>query len=123
MAGKRILARFTDEEGHSSGFPFDLPLETSQESLHVLCNTLLANDEDQLYEFYVHGVEIDSTMMDALEKIKGKIESEKILDIVYRPQAVFRVRSVTRCTSNMPGHTDSVISVQFSPNGRYNNIT
>jgi ribosome assembly protein 4 len=64
-----------------------------------------SQDEDKLYEFYVHGVEVDSTMMDALEKIKGKIESEKILDIVYRPQAVFRVRSVTRCTSNMPGMT------------------
>ena len=63
-----------------------------------------------------------------------------MLEIVYRPQALFRVRAVTRCTSSIPGngimvaivivvmvtlwlysigHTEAVISVQFSPDGRY----
>ena len=62
-----------------------------------------------------------------------------MLEIVYRPQALFRVRAVTRCTSSIPGngiivaivmvvmatlwlysigHTEAVISVQFSPDGR-----
>eukprot|EP00878_Enallax_costatus_P027399 GHUV01029494.1.p2 GENE.GHUV01029494.1~~GHUV01029494.1.p2 ORF type:complete len:102 (-),score=15.84 GHUV01029494.1:107-412(-) len=35
------------------------------------------------------------------------------------PQAVFRVRPVARCTASMPGHSESVLAVQFSPNGRY----
>ena len=37
--------------------------------------------------------------------------------MVYLPQAVFRVRPVTRCTSSLPGHSEPVISVQFSPDG------
>jgi ribosome assembly protein 4 len=30
---------------------------------------------------------------------------------------VFRVRPITRCTSTLPGHTDSVLVVCFSPDG------
>jgi hypothetical protein len=40
-----------------------------------------------------------------------------VLEIVYQPQAVFRVRPLTRCTSTLPGHTDSVLVVCFSPDG------
>ena len=34
------------------------------------------------------------------------------------PQAVFRVRPVARCTASMPGHSESVLTVSFSPDGR-----
>ncbi len=41
--GKRVLAQFKSEEGSLVGAPFDLPVETTHESLHVLCNVLLEN--------------------------------------------------------------------------------
>jgi len=50
-------------------------------------------------------------------------ESEQVLDIVYQPQAVFKVRAVTRCTSSIPGHAEAVIAAQFSPDGRCEIIT
>ena len=31
----------------------------------------------------------------------------------------FRVRPVSRCTSSMPGHGDTVIAAQFSPDGQH----
>lgn len=34
------------------------------------------------------------------------------------PQAVFRVRPVARCTASMAGHSESVLVVAFSPDGR-----
>ena len=37
---------------------------------------------------------------------------------MYRPQAIFRVRPVTRCSSSLPGHTEAVLSVHFSPDGK-----
>lgn len=37
---------------------------------------------------------------------------------MYEPQAIFRVRPVTRCTSSMPGHSEAVLAVSFSPDGR-----
>lgn len=45
-------------------------------------------------------------------------ETEQVLPVVYQPQAVFRVRAVTRCTSTLQGHTEAVISTAFSPTGK-----
>lgn len=39
--------------------------------------------------------------------------------MVYLPQAVFRIRPVTRCSSSLPGHSQPVISIQFSPDGQH----
>merc|ERR1711971_958573 len=41
------------------------------------------------------------------------------LSIVYQPQAVFRVRGVTRCTSSLSGHGEPVVTPLFSPTGRH----
>lgn len=62
-------------------------------------------------------VEIVDRLADALdaETLGG---SEKVLEIVYHPQAIFKVRAVTRCTSTIEGHAEAVISTAFSPNGR-----
>lgn len=56
------------------------------------------------YEFYVEGIEIQGTISEALNKSKDIVETEKVLDIIYHPQSLFRVRSVTRCTSSIPGN-------------------
>ena len=58
---------------------------------------------------------------ESLEKTvtKETIENaEQVLDIVYQPQAVFRVRAVTRCTSTLQAHTAAVVTLAFSPDGR-----
>jgi hypothetical protein len=34
------------------------------------------------------------------------------------PPKVFRVRPVARCTASMPGHSEAVLSVNFSPDGK-----
>ena len=47
--------------------------------------------------------EIRETLGDVLEQ--EKLETEKAVEILYQPQAVFKVRVVTRCTSTIPGKT------------------
>lgn len=54
------------------------------------------------YEFYVNDVEVRGTLGAAIEAAKD-IQSERVLEIVYRPQALFRVRAVSRCSSSMSG--------------------
>lgn len=49
----------------------------------------------------------------------GSADTEAVIDIVYQPQAVFKVRPVTRCTSSMPGHSEAVVSLNFSPDGQH----
>ncbi|KAL4834643.1 hypothetical protein H8958_006865 [Nasalis larvatus] len=66
--------------------------------------------------FFVHDAEIVSSLGKTLES--QAVETEKVLDIIYQPQAVFRVRAVTRCTSSLDGHSEAVISVAFSPTGK-----
>jgi len=77
-----------------------------------------SNRKKKPYSFYVKEQEI----VENLEKTLGKDgleSSEHVVDIIYQPQAVFKVRAVTRCTSTIPGHAEAVISIQFSPDGRY----
>ena len=74
-------------------------------------NYLLFQDEALPYSFFVNEKEIVESLDVLLEK--ENIETEKTLDIVYQPQAVFRVKAITRCTSTIPGqfHPSSFICI------------
>ena len=74
-------------------------------------------DEEIPYDFYVNDVEIEGTLQDTMDRVHN-LDTENRIEIVYQPQAVFRVRAVTRCTSTNIGHTDAVIATSFSPDGR-----
>ena len=53
------------------------------------------------YSFFVNESEITGSLKETLET--QTLETEKVIEIVYQPQAVFKVRAVTRCTSTIPG--------------------
>ena len=42
------------------------------------------------------------TLDETLGRVGGR-ETEKTLEIVYQPQARFKVQAVTRCSSSIPG--------------------
>jgi len=85
--------------------------------LSEILNSILRNAKPQLYKFFVDTVEINQTLKEFLLKIKD-YTTEAVLPITYHPQALFYVRPITRLSSSMPGHTESVLSVQFSPDGQ-----
>jgi ribosome assembly protein 4 len=45
----------------------------------------------------------------------GHKTSEDLITLSYTPQAVFRVRTVTRCTGTIAGHGAPILAAQFSP--------
>ncbi|GMH61097.1 hypothetical protein TrRE_jg4006, partial [Triparma retinervis] len=47
------------------------------------------------------------------------VSTERTLTVTFQPLAVYKVRPVTRCTDTMPGHTEAVLHVQYSPSGRH----
>lgn len=60
-----------------------------------------------------------STLKSFLKKFRDHVSTEHTLELIYRPLALFRVRPVTRCTDTLPGHTDAVLHVSYSPDGKH----
>jgi ribosome assembly protein 4 len=113
-----LQIQFKSEQGETKGSVIEIPKECTQKQLETLLNSILENDERTPYSFYFNDDEIaDETTLNSVVR-KQKQSVEEILTILYRPQAVFRVNAVARCTASLPGHEEAVLSVQFSADGR-----
>lgn len=133
----RVLSRFKSDTGEIlPGGLLDLPVNITVNKLQAICNALLQHEEPVPLAFYVNNIEITDTLEKNIEKNFNI--SENVLEIIYQPQAVFKVKAVTRCTGSLEGNKDSiiydkvikilflysghkeaVISVAFSPDGKY----
>lgn len=138
LSQRHVIAQFQTEDGQLLDTQIDLSLETSNEQLQILLNTLLQNEDPQPYAFFIEREtsaaasssssssaspstlqqeEITDTLATAVSA--AGVSLEESLRITYIPQAVFRVRMVTRCQSTLEGHTEAVLAVAFSPNSLY----
>ncbi|EGG24451.1 WD40 repeat-containing protein [Cavenderia fasciculata] len=102
-----------DQESEPTGPPISVPQNITTEQLQLLINNLLKNDEELPYSFFVDENEIVKSLKNHMQ---GQSE-ETTLNILYQPQAVFRITPVTRCSSSMEGHTEAVLNSAFSPDG------
>ncbi|XP_054168138.1 notchless protein homolog 1-like [Oppia nitens] len=116
---KTIVVQLKSESDESFGNPFDIPVDISSDKLQLICNALLQNEKQVPYLFFANDIEITKSLKQTIESNPSLFEFEKCLDIVCAPQAVFHVQAVSRCTSSIAGHSDAVVSVQFSPDGTH----
>ncbi|KAI9224230.1 WD40-repeat-containing domain protein [Blastocladiella britannica] len=109
-----VLLKPTDSDT-PTGPPLSLSSATTAADLTLLLNTLLSQPEDEPlpYSFFVGPVEIVSSIAADI----ANLSAESQLTITYTPQALFRVRALTRCGATMAGHTDAVLSAHFGPRG------
>ncbi|KAI9356193.1 quinon protein alcohol dehydrogenase-like superfamily [Zopfochytrium polystomum] len=111
-----VVAQLKSPEGDTLGPPLSLPAASTPEQLALIVNELLQNEEPLPYTFHVDNHEILNHLHADILFPLG-LTAEHQLTIIYQPQAVFRVRSVTRCSSSLSGHAEAVLAVAFSPNG------
>ena len=81
--------------------------------LNGVINELLENERSEPYSFYINDQEVAGTLQEALDE-QG-LTTEDVIKIIYQPQATFRVVAVTRCSGTLPGHTEAILCVAFSP--------
>merc|ERR1711963_1302411 len=102
---EQIEVQFQSETGDSSFSAFSVPKTATKEKLMLLLKAFQqlevkkSEDEDDdldvPYLFFINGHEIQSSIA---ECIKYQIlNTEKTVPIVFQPQAVFKVRPVSRC--------------------------
>lgn len=114
---KYISVQFKSESGETTGSPVDVPLAVKADQLGMICNSLLQKEKKVPYLFFVDGIQITDSLIKVLQN--KPLNLEQVLEIVYAPQAIFRVRAVTRCTGSIPGHASEVLCAAFSPDGRH----
>lgn len=116
MVANNVICQLADPDGQPVGTQLDLPQDAGPRELESLLNSLLKTEEPLPYAFYVHDQELVESLGQHL--LKHSVSVEAVLQIVFQPQAVFRIRPVTRCSATISGHTEAVLSVAFSPDGR-----
>jgi ribosome assembly protein 4 len=116
-----VIVNFLNSENSRAGPPVDLPVEATSKQIELLVNSLLENKESLPYAFYINDIEVVGSLADTLAQVK-ELDStqnfEQTINVVYQPLSVYRVRPVTRCVETMPGHTDAVLHVSYSPDGK-----
>lgn len=93
----------------------DIPAGTTAAQLEMLVNKLLGTTEHGHFAFFLNDQEV---LTDVSESVSQQgLNAEVVHVIRYQPLSVFWVMPVTRCTDSMPGHTDAILHVSFSPSG------
>lgn len=117
-----ILAQFKTESGEDKGAQIELPTNLRPNDLQEICDALLQTPKESRvpYIFFVKGSHITDTIATTKNENDEVIEfdQERVLEIVFAPQAIFKVEPVTRCVSSMSGHGEAVVSASFSPDGK-----
>ncbi|CEP00326.1 unnamed protein product (mitochondrion) [Plasmodiophora brassicae] len=114
--GQRAIVQLRNgETGDICGSRLELPLESTTAQLTQLVHSVTNANDWQPYAFFIG----DDEIMKSIAELVPQSMTEQVITITFQPQAMFRVRSVGRCTSTLPGHTEAILIVQFSPDGQH----
>lgn len=118
QAVETAIVQLQSPDGENTGPAVDVPLSSTPKQLASLLNTLLQNEEHMPYAFFLtlSQTEIRTTLQQAMTS--ESVEKETLTLITYQPQSLFHVRSITRCTSSLPGHAEAILHTCFSPDSR-----
>ncbi|KAL1956146.1 hypothetical protein VTO42DRAFT_7581 [Malbranchea cinnamomea] len=131
-----IRVQFFDQAtGKATGPAVAVPIaDASVKNLELLLNTLQGNEDEKVpYRFTYQGddgndkeggttIDILSHLYHSLLK-PGIKTPEDIVHLYYTPQAVFRVKAVSRCAASISGHGEAILATAFSPESSSRMVT
>lgn len=114
---------FQNSEGEPVGDQIVIDSKTTKRNLISLLNKLLENEEKMPYALYIgddtNQSEVRSSILDAVKDLpNSQYNAETLIPIIYKPEAMFRVRPVTRASTTLEGHTEAILATNFSPDGK-----
>eukprot|EP00796_Vickermania_ingenoplastis_P003894 gene3894-2763_t len=141
---QRVMVKLVDENGEPTGAQVLLPVSATPKELDALLTSFLEDEELKTipYAFFIDGEQVNDSVMEVLfrkqkdayvekmlkegrrvraqdvEKLEFIPPEETVIDILYKPQAVFRIRPVTRCAGALDGHSEAVLICSFSPDSQ-----
>jgi ribosome assembly protein 4 len=133
-----VRVQFVDRTTNTpTGPSVSVPLsQATVKNLEILLNSLNGVSEagERIpYRFFHErrkkdGTEEEEALADNADiyssLVKPGIQStEEELVLAYAPQAVFRVRAVSRCASSISGHGEPILAAQFSPSNSSRMVT
>jgi ribosome assembly protein 4 len=105
-----------------------LNASTTKMDLNKILDQVLQAEEKQIYQFYMDDREVRGSIGEILDKMqaasekegakKSKFTGETVIQLIYKPEAMFRIRPITRASSTLEGHNEAVLNVAFSPDGK-----
>jgi ribosome assembly protein 4 len=139
---EQVMLQLLDEHGNKTGGQLLVPVNISASQLDKLLTSIVEEGQDIPYAFFLGDRQITSQLDDLLHeqqkqewldkqlrqgrRVKPGDENkvpfvppqERVLEVTYKPQAVFRVRALSRCSASLDGHSEAVLVVSFSPDGK-----
>lgn len=105
------------DTGESLPGTLRVPGASSIQQLELLLNQLLGQGNDPSpFEFSLaDSVDVKTDLWTDILKPKVRTTEDQ-LTLVYKPMAVFKVKTVTRSSGSAMGHGATILSAQFAPN-------
>ena len=110
---QQLIVQFFSAEKEQLGPEIDMPDSTSPLQLTEVLNAIQSSEEN--YLFYMDGIQITSDLRKACQE--AALSYESVIPLTVHPQSLYRVSPATRATSCLEGHTESILAVQYSPDG------
>ena len=119
----QYIIMFQNSEGESVGDQIAIDSRTTRRALVSLLNQLLDNEEKLPYALYIgdeeQQAEVTNSILDAVKELpKANYNAETVIPVIYKPEAMFRVRPITRASTTLEGHTEAILATSFSPDGK-----
>ncbi|KAJ5925468.1 Ribosome assembly protein 4 [Penicillium verhagenii] len=126
-----VRVQFFDQAtGNATGPAVSVPVaDANIKNLETLLNTLQGNEDDERvpYRFTHHPDKQEGQTIDILSDLyhsllqPGVKTTEDTISLFFTPQAVFRVKAVSRCAASIAGHGEAILATSFSPRLFFNN--